>query len=108
MNSVVIGTAPECELVVDDVGVSRRHCVATLTARGVVVRDLRSKNGTWMAGVEIMEAFLSPGGAVKIGSTTVRLHVAGPPADVPLWPGASYGDMLGGSVVMRALFARVD
>jgi DNA-binding NtrC family response regulator len=108
MNPLVVGTSTDCELVVHDPGVSRRHCVLTLTARGVIVRDLQSKNGTAVNGTDVLEAFVSPGAVVKIGSTSLCLHLSGPPSDVALWPGATFGDVLGGSIPMRALFARLD
>ena len=108
MNPLVVGTSTDCELVVHDPGVSRRHCVLTLTARGVIVRDLQSKNGTAVNGTDVLEAFVSPGAVVKIGSTSLCLHLSGPPSDVALWPGATFGDVLGGSIPMRALFARLE
>jgi len=106
---VVVGTSPECDLIVEDAAVSRRHCSISLTIDGVVVRDLDSKNGTTINGVEVREGFLTSSAFVRIGGVTIRLQV-GPdgPAEVPLWPGVKFGDALGGSVVMRALFERLN
>src|SRR5262245_32644772 len=56
MNPMIVGTGADCQLVVVDPGVSRRHCALTLTARGVLVRDLQSKNGTSVSGVDVLEA----------------------------------------------------
>jgi DNA-binding NtrC family response regulator len=95
-------------VVLEDPAVSRRHALVTLTARGVLVRDLHSKNGTVVAGADAIEAFLPLSSGAKIGGTTVRLRLAGPPTDLPLWPGGRFGDVLGGSVRMRALFAEVQ
>ncbi len=107
MKPAVVGTDATCDLVVDDPAVSRRHAEVSLTARGVLVRDLDSKNGTSIGGVPIREAYLSLPAFARVGGVTLRLRALGAPTDVPLWPGASFGGALGGSLVMRALFAQL-
>ncbi len=107
LTSVVVGTDPECDLVLDDRAVSRRHARFTLTERGVLVRDLDSKNGTSIGGVDVREGYLASTSFARIGGATLRVRVAGTPSDVPLWTGASFGAALGGSIVMRALFAHL-
>src|SRR4051794_10224462 len=52
---LVVGTSPECDLVVTDARVSRRHCELRLTSRGVALRDLSSKNGLSLGEVPIVE-----------------------------------------------------
>jgi transcriptional regulator with PAS, ATPase and Fis domain len=102
-----VGTDPECDVCLPDPGVSRRHARFALTARGVVVRDLDSKNGTSIGGTFVREAYVSASSTVSIGGAHLRVRVAGAPTDVPLSTGASFGAALGGSVPMRALFARL-
>ncbi len=106
--SIVIGTSEECELRVEDDAVSRRHCSITLTPEGVVVRDLGSTNGTFVGGVDVREAFLTTTSVMRIGGIDVRLRIAGAPSELPLWPGASFGRAIGGSVPMRALFEQLQ
>jgi two-component system response regulator GlrR len=101
---VVVGTIPDVELTVDDPAVSRRHCMLTLTGHGVLIRDLHSKNGTSVGGVEVREAYLMSTSFARVGGVTLRLHVVGAPTDIPVWPDPTFGSALGGSVVMRALF----
>ena len=55
LRPLVVGTSPECDLVLADPKVSRRHCEIRLTPEGVVVRDLGSKNGTLAGKVAIRE-----------------------------------------------------
>src|SRR5262245_52235615 len=55
---LVIGTSPECDLVVSNARVSRRHCELRLTPRGIILRDLGSKNGTFLGDVPIVEVIL--------------------------------------------------
>lgn len=64
-----VGTDRDCALVVDDPYASARHCVLTPTPRGLRLRDLGSTNGTWVGGVRIEAAELSPGTTFRIGES---------------------------------------
>ena len=48
--SWLIGSHPDCDLVVDDPHVSARHCQLTRTGQGFQVVDLNSTNGTYVNG----------------------------------------------------------
>src|SRR5262245_9856211 len=52
-----IGSEPSNDLVIEDPTVSRFHCELKSDARGVRVRDLESKNGTLVDGMQVVEAF---------------------------------------------------
>jgi DNA-binding NtrC family response regulator len=108
LGPVVAGTDPSCDLVLDDPAVSRRHAEFTLTTRGVLVRDLDSKNGTSIGGVPVRQGYLPVSTFARLGGATVRLRIDGAPSDLPLFPGVSFGGALGGSIVMRALFAELQ
>jgi Protein of unknown function (DUF3662)/Inner membrane component of T3SS, cytoplasmic domain len=71
-----IGRAPECELVLKDSLVSRRH--ARLHARnGVfVLTDLGSTNGTRVNGHRVTELVLGAGDRIEIGDTKVVIEAA--------------------------------
>ena len=101
---VVVGTGADADLVVHDPAVSRRHCIVTVTVQGVLVRDLQSKNGTSVGGVEVNEAYLASTGYARVGGVTLRIRVVGAPMDVPVWQDANFGAALGGSIPMRLLF----
>jgi two-component system, NtrC family, response regulator GlrR len=105
---VVVGVSPECDLVLADPRVSRRHCEVALTGRGVILRDLGSKNGTLLGDVSIVEALLPLGRKATLGGSTLVVRVAGVPSILPLSTAARFGDALGGSIPMRALFARLE
>src|SRR5438067_1452099 len=49
----IIGRSAECDLVLDQPGVSVRHCRLTETASAVVLEDLGSTNGTFVNGVQV-------------------------------------------------------
>lgn len=66
-----IGRAPECELVLKDSRVSRRH--ARLQARGgvLVLTDLGSTNGTRVNGNRVSEVVLGVGDRIQVGDTSI-------------------------------------
>jgi DNA-binding NtrC family response regulator len=105
LRPVVVGSSPECELVVEDPYVSRRHCQLSLTARGVVVRDLGSRNGTWLGQARVVEAVVGPGVAMSLGHLALTVETKEEVVRVPLAMGTRFGEAVGGSVAMRALFA---
>jgi len=47
---LVIGRSPQCDLWVDDVNVSRKHCRLRIDDQGVDVEDLGSRNGLYLNG----------------------------------------------------------
>jgi pSer/pThr/pTyr-binding forkhead associated (FHA) protein len=53
LRSWVIGSAAECDLVVDRPTVSRRHCRLTQAPRGCFLEDLNSTNGTFLNGRKV-------------------------------------------------------
>jgi len=105
---VVVGNSAECGLVVRDPAVSRRHCEIALTPRGLSVRDLGSKNGTFLGEVRVVEVLIPTGTSIRIGSTRLSIAVAGPAAVIPLSHAESFGEALGRAPVMRALFAGLE
>ncbi len=99
---VLVGTSPMCTLRLNDRAVSRRHVAFRATGGVLVATDLGSTNGTTINGVSMREAALRGGEAVALGSTVlaIRRGDALPSAIVD----ASFGRVLGRSVVMRRLF----
>jgi adenylate cyclase len=65
---VVIGRSPECQIVLKDFGISRTHAKITVDDDGVRICDLKSKNGTSLNGVPIVEAPLNDGDRILLGS----------------------------------------
>src|SRR5688572_11918019 len=108
MRPLVLGTSVECDLVVPDPRISRRHCELRITDRGVALRDLGSKNGTLVRGVPIIEALLPPSVPVTLGNSELVILPAGAPTILPLSPRTSFGEAIGHSFAMRALFAKLE
>jgi pSer/pThr/pTyr-binding forkhead associated (FHA) protein len=62
-----IGRSRECELVVDDPNVSRRHAEVRKTIEGWMVVDLGSTNGVKVNGKRVHEEVLRPGDTITLG-----------------------------------------
>jgi hypothetical protein len=73
---VVLGRLPECDVVVNDPNVSRRHAEFRRTAEGVVVTDLGSTNGTRVNGAPVREQQLASGDEITVGSTTLVFELS--------------------------------
>jgi len=73
---VVLGRLPECDVVVNDPNVSRRHAEFRHTVDGVVVTDLGSTNGTRVNGVPVREQQLASGDEITVGSTTMVFELS--------------------------------
>jgi len=64
---VVIGRSPDCQVVLKDFGISRNHAKLVVDEDGVRILDLKSKNGTQVNGVPILEARLKDGDRILLG-----------------------------------------
>lgn len=70
------GSAARCDLVLADDSVSRLHFELAARSDGVWVRDLGSRNRTYVNGIEVSEARVPAGGAIRIG--TIEMTVTYP------------------------------
>lgn len=69
----VIGRDPRCDIVLDELLVSRRHTrISPLAGGALAVEDLASANGTFVDGVPVGRAILRPGQFLGVGSWTLR------------------------------------
>lgn len=69
---VVIGRQAECDIVVHDTSVSRRHCVIVPEDGGFAVVDLGSANGTLVNDVRVTRRRLSHDDVIRCGIYAVR------------------------------------
>jgi len=100
-----IGTADANDLVLTDAAVSRHHIALSPTARGVLVRDLGSTNGTVINGVAVERAYLAPAATITIGGTRLRFEVLEGDERATLSGESRWGRALGTSEAMRRIFA---
>ncbi|MBX3222120.1 MAG: sigma 54-dependent Fis family transcriptional regulator [Labilithrix sp.] len=104
---LVIGRDPACGLVVDESGVSAMHAELTATASGVRLRDLGSKNGTWVGDLRVSEALLTKSTAFWVARTQLRFEVART-QKVELPEIERFGPLYGTSAAMRDVFRRLE
>jgi pSer/pThr/pTyr-binding forkhead associated (FHA) protein len=71
---VCVGRAPECEVVLDDPAVSLQHCRFEPVASGIVVRDLGSRNGTFLHGARLDRAVVGGGACLRVGRSDLFVH----------------------------------
>lgn len=102
---VVIGSHDSADFVVRDSSVSRMHCELIPSGTRVILRDLESKYGTAIQGVQVREATLTGTTTLDLGHTRVRLTLGGDPAYLPLYDGERLGPLLGRATAMRRAFA---
>jgi transcriptional regulator with PAS, ATPase and Fis domain len=101
---VVIGSHPSADLVLRDPSVSRFHCEITGGDRPTV-RDLGSRNGTVVNGVAVAQAPLTDGAVLTLGGTQLRFERSGTSASIVRSERDRFGQMVGRSASMRAVFA---
>ncbi len=83
---VVIGRAQECDVVVEDPSVSRRHARLVVHEGRYGLEDLESLNATLLGGRPVTQASLPEVAVIAIGRTTLELR-AGPSPGAHAGPG---------------------
>jgi hypothetical protein len=73
---VTIGRLPECDVVLSDPNVSRRHAEVRRRGNDFVVVDLGSTNGTRVNGAGVRERRLNDGDEITLGGTRVRFEAS--------------------------------
>lgn len=71
-----IGRDPGCELMLDNLGVSRRHAQLREIEGRFIVEDKGSTNGVFVNGQRVTSAEVKPGDEIKIGKFTLLLDLA--------------------------------
>ncbi|MCB9519520.1 MAG: GGDEF domain-containing protein [Myxococcales bacterium] len=78
-NSTLLGRDPEeCQVVIDDAGVSRVHAEIERVAGSYVLRDRGSKNGVLVDGVRTDQTPLADGQHIAIGKSILKFLSANP------------------------------
>ena len=79
---LLIGRDPECHLRLASTDVSRKHCLLTLGPAGVTVKDLESRNGTFIDDFLISPTgILKPGSVLRVGNMEFKLPGKRPPSE---------------------------
>lgn len=75
----VLGRGSDCDIVINDSGISRRHLEIQITPERVIAKGLGSTNGTYVEGHRTDAATLVDGNQITIGRTRILFWAA--PAD---------------------------
>jgi hypothetical protein len=73
---VTIGRHPECEVVLDDTNVSRRHAEVRRSGDAYVLIDLGSTNGSKVNGAQVAQQALTDGDEITLGKTNLRFEAS--------------------------------
>ena len=71
-----IGRRSDCQLRIPLMEVSRKHCQLERNGQAVKLRDLGSRNGTFLNNDRIEEATVNPGDSIRIGPVRFILEAA--------------------------------
>jgi DNA-binding NtrC family response regulator len=105
-DAVIVGRNAACKLVLDDGKVSAVHAELVATEQGVRVRDLGSRNGTFVGGVRVGEIYLASATKLRIGETEIVFEPV-LPQRIAVSSVPSFGPMVAVSASMRVIFDRL-
>ena len=103
-----VGKAPESDLVLTDDTVSRAHFEIVRDAKGYLLRDLKSTNGTFLDGAEIKEAYIRAGSIIAAGAAELKFTPFEERIEILPSDKESLGAMTGRSTVMREIFGLIE
>jgi transcriptional regulator with GAF, ATPase, and Fis domain len=103
-----IGTADGCDLELTDPAVSRHHCALRAGERGLEVRDLGSRNGTFVGGVEVVRAFVHTASRLIVGHTEIAVRILDSEIEQPLASTDRLAGLVGASPAMRRIYPVIE
>ncbi|HEY8077614.1 MAG TPA: sigma 54-interacting transcriptional regulator [Labilithrix sp.] len=103
-----VGTDADCDFVLTDSSVSRRHARLTIERGAVVVRDLKSRNGTFVGETRVREANATLGAVLRFGRTYAAVQPRWLMREVAPSAARSFGELFGESLAMREIFAILE
>src|SRR5688500_10281037 len=103
-----IGARRGNDVQLTDSKVSGLHCEIRLDDRGYRLRDLDSTNGTYVSSLRINDIYISPGTQIALGSSRLKFDPLGETVEIELADTDRFGSMIGRSVKMREMFARLE
>ena len=90
----VVGRDPAADVVIDAVGVSRRHVLIVVRAEEVTVADLSSKNGTFVNGFRVTGPVpLAEDSDIRLGPVPVRFCRPPAGASTQTWDATRTGSL---------------
>ncbi|MCS6912763.1 MAG: sigma 54-interacting transcriptional regulator [Myxococcales bacterium] len=103
-----VGKNEDNDLVLTEETVSRVHFEIVRDAKGYLLRDLHSTNGTFLDGAEIREAYLRPGSVITAGTVQLKFQPYEERIEILPSEKESFGPLLGRSLRMREIFGLLE
>ncbi|MBL8954280.1 MAG: sigma 54-interacting transcriptional regulator [Myxococcaceae bacterium] len=103
-----VGALQGNDLQLKDPSVSGHHFELTLEPLGYRVRDLGSRNGTFVGSTRVLDGYVTSPGVLRAGATEISFQVTDEIVELPASTATSFGPLLGQSVAMRELFAQLE
>ncbi len=76
-----LGRHSDCDICVNDEGISRKHAHIAVDADGITIKDLGSSNGTFVNGNKVSEHSLEVGDEVRLDNIRFLIQTPGMPQD---------------------------
>jgi two-component system response regulator GlrR len=105
---LLVGTAEGALLRLTDPTVSRYHLDFEATARGLLVRDLGSTNGTMLGNASVREIAVTREIELDVGRTRVRLEFESGKTSLRTQADPRFGQLIGESAAMKLVFASLE
>jgi DNA-binding NtrC family response regulator len=102
----VVGRDEGCGLRLEDARVSAAHFEVMATANGARVRDLGSRNGTFVDHHRCVEMYLDRPARIRCGETVLQFMPT-EPVEVDPGPSEACGDLVGSSTKMKELYQQI-
>jgi len=96
------------DLVLQDKAVSGTHFEVVVKDDGYRLRDLDSRNGTYVGELRLREVFLKPGAQFRIGHTEIRFQPMQDVVEIALSERDRFDRVIGASAAMREIFATLE
>jgi DNA-binding NtrC family response regulator len=101
---IVVGTAPNCDLVLTDPRVSRRHLALAIVGGRLQLDDLDSTNGTFVSGLRVKGVTLAGGESIQLGRTVLEVGAQRLETAESRLHRTSFGRIVGASAAMQKVY----
>lgn len=80
----VIGRSKDCDIVINDESVSREHVrvsISLINPQNIMIKDLGSRNGIRVNGIDLLETIIHPGEVLELGRSFLIFKVVDNPEE---------------------------
>lgn len=107
-SAITIGAMDDNDMTITDETVSRYHCRLLQENDAYIVQDLGSTNGTFVNGVRVREAYLTPGCELRLGNCRTTFRAFNEAVEITASAAQQCGDIIGRNVRMREIFGMIE